>query len=144
MAFAALSLALAGVILHGSAQTDGPSKSNDMLQSTMTGVYSAPQASRGEETYMNICVACHPAGTYTTPAFKTTWSGRPLADLYDQVKQKMPKNDPASLTAEEYAQVVAYLLKINGVPAGKSDLPADSDALKKIKIEMPLQERLRP
>jgi hypothetical protein len=48
----------------------------------------------------------------------------------------MPKNDPASLTPGEYAQVVAYLLKINDVPAGESELPADSDALKKIRIEM--------
>jgi hypothetical protein len=107
------------------------------VKSTMTGVYTAPQATRGEETYMGICVACHPAGTYKSEAFKTAWSGRLLSELFDQVKEKMPKNDPASLTAEEYIQVVAYLLKINGVPAGDSELPADSEALKKIRIEMP-------
>jgi S-disulfanyl-L-cysteine oxidoreductase SoxD len=107
------------------------------VKSTMTGVYTAPQATRGEETYMGICVACHPAGTYKTTAFRTAWSGRLLSELFDQVKEKMPKNDPASLTPQEYVQVVAYLLKINGVPAGESELPADSEALKKIRIEMP-------
>jgi cytochrome c5 len=105
--------------------------------STMRGVYSAPQAARGEETYMGICVSCHPAGTYKTPAFRTAWNGRPLSDLFDQVKEKMPKNDPASLTPQEYIQVVAYILKINGVPAGEAELPPDSDELKKIRIELP-------
>jgi hypothetical protein len=49
----------------------------------------------------------------------------------------MPKNDPATLTPEESAQVIAYLLKINGVPSGETELSADAAALKKIRIEMP-------
>ena len=111
------------------------------MQSTMSGVYTAPQATRGEETYMAVCVSCHPAGTYRTPGFKANWKGRPLSELFDQVREKMPKNDPASLSQQEYIQVVAYLLKINGVPAGESDLPADTEALKKIRIEMPGDDR---
>ena len=87
---------------------------------------------------MAICVACHPRGTYATPAFRTAWTGRPLSDLFDLVKEKMPKNDPASLTPAEYAQVVAYLLKINDAPSGEHELPADSDVLKKIRIELPV------
>ena len=109
------------------------------MQSTMTGVYTTAQAARGEETYMAICVACHPAGTYKAVGFRTAWTGRPLSDLYDQIKEKMPKNDPATLTPEESAQVIAYLLKINGVPTGETELPADVAALKKIRIEMPTQ-----
>jgi mono/diheme cytochrome c family protein len=111
--------------------------------STAAGVYSAPQATRGEETYMAICVACHPRGTYSTAAFKTAWTGRPLSELFDLVKEKMPKNDPASLTPAEYAQVIAYLLKINDVPAGEHELPPDSDALKKIRIEMPAGQQFQ-
>jgi S-disulfanyl-L-cysteine oxidoreductase SoxD len=109
--------------------------------STATGVYTAAQAVRGEETYMNICVACHPAGTYTTPLFRTNWDGRPLSDLFTQVSETMPKQEPASLTPKEYAQVVAYLLKINDAPAGKTELPTDVEALKKIRIEMPVTEK---
>jgi polar amino acid transport system substrate-binding protein len=105
--------------------------------STMTGVFTAAQATRGEDTYMAICVSCHPRGTYTTAAFKETWTGRPLSELFDLVREKMPKNDPGSLTPGEYAQAVAYLLKINDVPAGEEELPPDSEALKKIRIEMP-------
>lgn len=109
--------------------------------STATGVYTAAQAVRGEETYMNICVACHPAGTYTTALFRANWDGRPLSDLFTQVSETMPKQEPASLTPKEYAQVVAYLLKINDAPAGKSELLPDVEALKKFRIEMPVSDK---
>ncbi len=105
--------------------------------STMSGVYSADQARRGEDTYMSICVGCHPSGTYSSEAFKATWSGRSVGDLFDLISETMPKNEPASLSPQEYAQVVAYILKLNGVPAGKTDIPADSERLKQIRIEMP-------
>ena len=104
---------------------------------TMAGIYTTAQADRGEETYMGICVACHPAGTYNTDAFKATWAGRPLADLFSLISTTMPKSDPASLSPEEYSQLVAYILKINNVPPGKTDLPADAGKLKGIKIAMP-------
>jgi hypothetical protein len=104
---------------------------------TMAGIYTAAQADRGEETYMGICVACHPAGTYSTDQFKATWVGRPLSDLFSLISTTMPKSDPASLTPQEYSQLVAYILRINKVPPGKTDLPMDANKLKKIKIEMP-------
>jgi mono/diheme cytochrome c family protein len=108
---------------------------------TSTGVYTAAQATRGEETYMNICVACHPAGTYTTPAFREKWNAQLLSELFALVSDTMPKQEPASLTLKEYADVVAYLLKINEAPAGKDELPADAAALKKIRIEMPVDKK---
>ena len=107
------------------------------MQSTTAGVYTPPQAARGEELYMSVCVSCHPAGTYKAAGFRATWTGRPLSELYDQIKEKMPKNDPASLTPDECAQVLAYLLKINGLPAGETELSSDIAKLKKIRIEMP-------
>jgi mono/diheme cytochrome c family protein len=104
---------------------------------TSSGVYTAGQASRGEQTYMNICVACHPPGTYTAPAFREHWNGARVSDLFALVSQTMPKQEPATLTPDEYADVVAYLLKINGAPTGKTELPADAAALKRIRISMP-------
>jgi mono/diheme cytochrome c family protein len=106
-------------------------------RSTMDGVYSSAQADRGEETYMSECVACHPALSYTGEAFRAAWGGRPLSDLFVLMRDTMPKNDAGALTAKEYAQVLAYILKINRVPAGKTELPAEVDALKQIRIEMP-------
>jgi mono/diheme cytochrome c family protein len=106
-------------------------------RTTKDGVFNAEQASRGEETYMAICVSCHPRGTYATPAFRAAWTGRQLSELFDFVREKMPKNDPGTLTPGEYAQVIAYILTINDVPAGDHELPPDSEALRKIRIELP-------
>ena len=108
---------------------------NGDARSVLTGVYTTAQATRGEQTYFNICVSCHPRGTYSSDAFKTTWSGRPISDLFEQVKDTMPKSDPGSLTPDEAAQVLAYILKINDVPAGQSELPSAIEALRKITFE---------
>jgi mono/diheme cytochrome c family protein len=107
----------------------------------MTGVYTDAQADHGEETYMGVCVGCHPAGTYSGETFKASWTGRPLSDLFDTIKEKMPKNDPGSLSPEQAAQLVSYILRINKVPPGKTDLPAEVDPLKDIRIEMPGSRR---
>jgi hypothetical protein len=47
----------------------------------------------------------------------------------------MPKNDPGTLAAEDAADVVAYLLKMNAMPVGKDELYPDADSLKKFRIE---------
>lgn len=123
---------LFGAIATGSAQAPAAK-----VLTTSSGVFTAAQAARGEQTYMNICVACHPAGTYTAPAFRAKWDGLLLSDLYGFISNMMPKEQPGTLEPEEYAQVLAYILKINGAPAGKEPLPADAKALKKIRIRMP-------
>jgi mono/diheme cytochrome c family protein len=105
--------------------------------STMSGVFTAAQAGRGEETYMTICVGCHPAGTYTGQTFNTSWGNRPLSDLFAIIKNTMPKVDPGMLTPQETAQVIAYILKSNGVPPGKTELPPELEPLKNIRIETP-------
>jgi len=105
-------------------------------------VYTAPQASRGEQTYMSACVSCHPPATYKGAVF-LNWQGRSLAELLDFLSEKMPKNDPGSLSPKEYTQVMAYLLKINGMPAGRTELPADPAALRGITINI-LPDRPEP
>jgi mono/diheme cytochrome c family protein len=104
-------------------------------KSTMTGVYSAAQATKGEDTYLNFCVSCHPPGTYKGGMFKTNWEGRMLGEFFDSISERMPKNEPGSLSLDQYAQVIAYILKVNDMPAGKIDMPSDSTLLKDVKIE---------
>jgi hypothetical protein len=41
----------------------------------------------------------------------------------------MPQDRPGSLSAEEYAAIVAYLLQLNGRAAGDRELPADEALL---------------
>ncbi len=104
-------------------------------KTTKGRVYSATQATRGEQTYMSTCVSCHPPSTYKGAVF-LNWQGRTLGELLEFLTEKMPKNEPGSLSPKEYTQVVAYLLKLNGMPAGRVDLPADPAALRGITINI--------
>ena len=103
----------------------------------MTGVYTAEQASAGEKTYGNICMGCHNLGSHSGQSFAGKWKGKPLFELYEMVSEKMPEDNPGSLTPVESAQVVAYMLKSNGNPAGTTALSSDADELKKLVIEVP-------
>jgi mono/diheme cytochrome c family protein len=104
-------------------------------RSTLSGVFTQAQAARGRDTYVGMCKACHTPESHTGPAFVNTWSGRSLWDLFLYVSGEMPKNDPGSLASSDYAQVLAYLLEMNGMPAGKDELPTDSLVLKQIRFD---------
>jgi mono/diheme cytochrome c family protein len=105
------------------------------MRSTAAGVFTTAQAKRGEDTYANLCTGCHTASSHTGDAFVTGWAGRPVADLFNYLTESMPKSDPGTLTPAEYSAVVAYLLRLNGMPAGREELPSDAKALEKIRID---------
>ena len=96
----------------------------------------AEEVERGKLLYETFCVSCHPTVTYTGPAFKVHWQGKPLSDLYDWVSEKMPKNEPGSLTPKQSVEAIAYILRLNKLPAGQAPLTTDWNALNKIKIEL--------
>lgn len=100
-------------------------------------VVNAAQATRGNKVYIDVCVECHETLEYTGPDFRSKWNGRPVYELYDVLRSTMPDGAPGTLTNQQYVDVLAYMMKLNGVPAGKAELPASADALKKIKMEIP-------
>jgi len=105
-------------------------------RSTRAGVYTASQATRGREVYQLSCMSCHTPASHAGAAFVAKWEGRPLWELFRFVSDAMPKSEPGSLTERQYTLVLAYLLKMNGMPAGREELTADSLALQKIRIEL--------
>ena len=104
-------------------------------RSTGEGVYSREQWMRGRDVYAGLCAGCHPAITHVGPMFTTSWAGKKLSDLFGFLRERMPKNDPGSLSEQEYVDVMSYMLRLNGMPAGVEELPADSLALTKIRID---------
>lgn len=108
----------------------------DPTRSTRAGVYTAAQVALGRDIYAMSCASCHTAVSHTGTAFVAKWEGRTLWDLFRFVSESMPKSEPGSLSQREYGRVVAYLLKMNGMPAGPNELPADSAALAQIRIEL--------
>lgn len=106
-------------------------------KSVKDGVYTAAQAERGEAVYQSRCASCHTPGYFTDDSFHTNYSGKPLWELFDMVSDAMPEDDPGSLKKEQYADVIAFMLKLNKFPAGEAELPTDKDALSAILMEKP-------
>jgi mono/diheme cytochrome c family protein len=112
--------------------------------STRDGVYTEAQASRGEASYKAACASCHGAalagsGAATPPLagpdFTMHWAGQTMDDLFEKVQESMPADRPGQLSRAENAGIIAYILKVNKLPAGKTELPSDAAALKQIRFD---------
>ena len=130
-----------------SATSAGASSDSRPSRSTTAGVYTDAQARRGEETYASVCTGCHTSASHSGPTFFDPWTGRPVFDLFSYLSESMPKSDPGTLTPKEYASVVAFILKLNDMPPGQEELPADTASLKDIRIDkatLPESESVAP
>jgi mono/diheme cytochrome c family protein len=107
------------------------------MTSASPGPYSAEQAARGQPTFERRCQRCHEVAHFSSADFFRTWTRAPLSQLYGFIATTMPRGAPGSLSRAEYAEVVAYLLALNGVPPGETDLPATNAALAQIRIVPP-------
>jgi mono/diheme cytochrome c family protein len=107
-------------------------------RTTRMGVYTREQWMRGRDVYAGMCAGCHPAVTHVGPVFSALWAGKKLSELFGFIKERMPKNDPGSLSWEDYVDAIAYILRLNGMPVGMEDLPVDSMALTRIRIDSSL------
>jgi mono/diheme cytochrome c family protein len=106
-------------------------------------VYTATQAARGETAYAKSCARCHGAslgGGDESPAltggnFLGNWNGLPLSDLQKRIKTTMPSDSVGIYDQQLVTDVIAFMLKSNGFPAGAADLPKDAERLKEIVIK---------
>lgn len=122
------------------AQSPGPAAG----RSTQQGIFTREQALRGKDTFLGSCTGCHTPASHTGATFTTGWVGKSVLELFRYVSEYMPKNDPGILTAREYADLSAYLLMLNGMPAGRAELPADPAVLEKIRIDTASASRSAP
>lgn len=106
------------------------------------GVFSDAQATRGQALYTQRCAGCHgpdltggaQAPPLEGPAFRFKWRQEPLSALFIKIRYTMPPTPPpnapanaarpATLDAEQSADLVAHLLKSNRFPAGTADFTA--------------------
>lgn len=109
-------------------------------RTTQDGVYSDAQAARGQTVYTNTCASCHGAaleGDGQAPAladadFVKEWDGQPLSDLFERIHLTMPGDAPGTVKPADVADILAFILKKGGHPAGANELPVDTDTLKQI------------
>ena len=111
-------------------------------QTIWSGVYSEAQAYRGEKVADTTCIGCHGPkldGGDSGPKlvgedFLANWSSQPMGVMFDWIREAMPAEAPGTMSRDETAAVVAYILKLNKIPAGKQDLSTDPEALRRISI----------
>jgi len=95
-------------------------------QSAPPAPFTAEQANAGRATYQAICSTCHLAdlkGAFEAPPlaganFMNMWRNRPVSDLFNRIRTSMPISNPGSLSDQEAANLVAFILQANGSTAG--------------------------
>jgi mono/diheme cytochrome c family protein len=138
-ALSAISGAWNAPSMRAAAQTSAPAAE----RSVWDGVYSEAQSQRGEKVYTDSCASCHGpdlAGSQIVPAlvgdeFLMKWNGAVAGDLFELMRTTMPQDSPESLKPPQYADVLAFVFSKNRMPTGNTELAADFDALKTIRIE---------
>jgi len=93
-----------------------------------TGVprlYTKGQSLRGATLFAAHCSRCHGAhlqGLVGPPlkgkAFAAPGSDLTIAEIFATMSQRMPLDDPASLSKSQYADLLAFVLQQNGYPPG--------------------------
>lgn len=124
------SLAWAG---QASAQVDSTVKTDTSAKLMID----MEQGLRGREVFTKNCAECHTKSDITGQDFKIKWHTRPVYELFDVIRTTMPDDKPGSYTPEQYIDVVAYLLRMNGAAFGGPALVAsDTATLKQRKIDI--------
>ena len=107
-------------------------------------VYSEEQARKGHDLYDVHCASCHGAaleGQGSLPlsgaTFRARWADdrHSVDDMFYIIRTLMPYGQPATLSKQEYIDIIAYILMVNGYPAGAQPLPIDPRILKQITIK---------
>jgi len=96
--------------------------------------FTAEQADEGRDTFRSLCTECHFSGEFSDAQFKFKWSRRTAGNLFEMIFTQMPESAPGSLSPDEAASLVAYILRMNGFEEGSTPLPADADALSGISL----------
>lgn len=92
----------------------------------------ARQLDVGEQWFRASCAECH-ATSLGDSDFRFKWNGRTAFDLFEIIRSTMPEHEPGSLSLPTYSSIVAYLMKLNGMPVA-SVVPSDSAGLSTVKL----------
>jgi len=98
------------------------------------------QARRGQRAFRQVCSDCHYTSEFKGPVFTDVWARRTARDLYRELRRTMPDDNPGGLPRQTYVDVMAYILELNGYPAGSDELPPDDQVLGSFRLTPPEQD----
>ena len=139
-----LAIAIAGSMGGFAVSAAAQDQSAPQNRATAPAVYTANQATAGAAVFTQACAVCHgPAMEgLAGPALKGDMFREMAAaqqltadSLLTVTSMSMPQSDPGSLSAEQYNQVVAYILQQNGYPAGDTPLAPGAPHLKDLQLK---------
>jgi len=92
-------------------------------------LFSVAQAQRGAQLYSQQCFGCHGAKlegvvgpALKGPGFASPDDGLTVGGIFTFLSQRMPLSQPGSLEKQQYVDLMAFLLRENGYPAGTREL----------------------
>ena len=116
-----------------------------------TPFFSTAQLAQGRWEYSQKCAVCHGAQlqgggapTLKGATFVAQWNGKLLKDFYSYVYHNMPLGQAGALSGQEYADIVAYILGRNGVPAGTEKFTPTSPMERKLELDAAVASRSEP
>jgi hypothetical protein len=101
--------------------------------------YSDAQLERGTAVFASRCAGCHATNLtgekrgsarggppLTGDRFLSNWEGESLDGLLTRMKTLMPRDDPGGLADDVYLDLLALVMKTNGLPGGAAPLTTES------------------
>jgi hypothetical protein len=130
----------------------------ERLDAPLPVSYTKQQAERGQALFRRHCQFCH----FTSPANAKTalepQRGIAIADsrgamnlggkeivekfpsvyhIYRRIRDNMPTWDIEAASPQQKVDIVAFLLRENGVPPGREEIPLDVEVMRKMRLAKP-------
>jgi mono/diheme cytochrome c family protein len=96
---------------------------------TADGIYTLAQADRGRDLFRSTCSECHDVDDWTDTGFRGRWEDESVFQLWYYINDRMPYDDPWSLSRQQVTDVLTYILQLNELPAGDTELATDDDSI---------------
>lgn len=115
----ALATTTLGVIILGGAYA---------LAQGAVGPFTATQVNAGRADYAANCAGCHNAGltgmgdapSLTGATFTSSWADKTTKELFQFVSTSMPYGNAGNLSEDTNANIVSYILAVNGAKPGST------------------------
>jgi len=130
----ALATLIAGCSTGSAEPAANPSLQSEPIEepedpTTADGIFTLAQAERGEDLYGEVCAECHDASDWTDIGFKGRWEDQSVFQLWYYINDRMPYEDPFSLSRQQVTDALTYILSLNGLPTGDQELATDDDSI---------------